>query len=108
MSSWVQHDLIYKAICAGATGYVNKFGDKKDLINAVHEVANGNAQLSLPIARLIQSDFSDLTFSSGQLQIIKLIATGFSQNHVAASLQQTVDVTLKQVRRIYKRLQSVS
>jgi len=107
-SAWVQHDLVYKAICAGASGYVNKFGDENYFISTIKEISKGKAQLSLPIAQLINTNFSPSHFTNIQSQIIKFIASGFSNANVAAAINQSSEVVYEQINCIYKELHRAS
>lgn len=110
-SAWVQHDWVYQCICAGASGYVNKFGNAQQLIKTINEISAGQAQLSLPIAQLIYSEHSlksNSEFTSVQTQIIKLFAAGHSQTHVGNTLNKTIADVQFQIGTIYNALHQSS
>jgi DNA-binding NarL/FixJ family response regulator len=106
-SAWVQHDWVYQCLCAGASGYVNKFSDAKHLIKTIHEISSGQAQLSLPVAQLIHDEHALQTnsiFTQIQSQIIKLFAAGHSHAHVGNALKKTSTELQLQIGTIYNAL----
>src|SRR5436309_4850340 len=78
-----------RAIEVGAKGYVSKTGDPQDLVEAIHEVANGGVYLPPAIARSIafagpsfaQSPLSKLT--SREMEILRLLSAGKSLSEIA-------------------------
>lgn len=110
-SAWVQHDWVYKCLCAGASGYVNKFGNEQQLIKTINEISAGQAQLSLPVAQLIHNEHSlqsNSEFTSVQSQIIKLFAAGHSHAHVSNALNKSTTDLQFQIGTIYNALHQSS
>lgn len=78
-----------RAIEAGARGYVSKTGDPLDLVEAVHEVAQGGTYLPPTMARnlafagpaLSQSPLSKL--NAREMEILRLLGTGKSLAEIA-------------------------
>lgn len=78
-----------RAIEAGAKGYVSKTGDPLDLVEAVHEVAQGGTYLPPTMARnlafagpaLSQSPLSKL--NAREMEILRLLGTGKSLAEIA-------------------------
>ncbi len=78
-----------RAIEAGAKGYVSKTGDPLDLVEAVHEVAQGGTYLPPTMARnlafagtaLSQSPLAKL--NARELEILRLLGTGKSLAEIA-------------------------
>lgn len=106
-SAWVQHDWVYQCLCAGASGYVNKFGNAQILIKTIHEISAGQAHMSLPVAQLIHSEYSlksNSIFTQIQSQIIKLFAAGHSHAHVGNVLDKTKSELKLQIGIIYNNL----
>lgn len=89
-----------KAFEAGAAGYVTKGSDAAELVNSVAIVAKGGRAMSDDVAREIaaerlahpQSQLDEL--SPREMEILRLIASGWSAEEVAASLH----LSLKTVR----------
>lgn len=106
-SAWVQHDWVYQCLCAGASGYVSKFGNAQQLIKTIHEISAGQAQLSLPVAQLIHAEHliqSNSKFTQIQSQIIKLFASGHSHAHVCNALNKTIAEVQFQIGTIFNAL----
>ena len=78
-----------RAIEIGAKGYVSKFGDPCDLVEAIREVADGRVYLPAAIARRIafagpavaQSPLSKLT--PREVEILRLLSAGKSLSEIA-------------------------
>jgi two-component system, NarL family, invasion response regulator UvrY len=78
-----------RAIEIGAKGYASKAGDPCDLVEAIHEVANGGTYLPPAIARsiafagpaLAKSPLSKLT--SREMEILRLLSAGKSLSEIA-------------------------
>ena len=87
---------IWRALRAGARGYVLKADTVHDLSNAVREVADGRAWLSpLVAARAVHFLKSGATpqvatppdMSAREVQVLRLLAAGFDNNQIADELQ---------------------
>jgi len=103
-SAWVQYDWVYQCLCAGASGYVNKFVVKQQLLKTINEIYFGQAQMSLQMAQLIRDEHalqSGSIFTQIQSQIIKLFANGFSHSNVSEALNKTNVEVQFQIRNIY-------
>jgi two-component system, NarL family, invasion response regulator UvrY len=82
-----------RAIEVGAKGYVSKSGDPHDLVEAIHQVANGGTYLPTAIARSIafagssfaQSPLSKLT--AREMEILRLLGAGKSLSEIAWLVQ---------------------
>jgi DNA-binding NarL/FixJ family response regulator len=89
-----------KAFEAGAAGYVTKGSDAAELVNSVAIVAKGGRAMSDDVAREIaaerlahpQSQLDEL--SPRETEILRLIASGWSQEEISESLH----LSLKTVR----------
>jgi DNA-binding NarL/FixJ family response regulator len=90
-------EYIYEALRAGASGFVLKEITPRDLLAAVHVVANGDALLSPSITRRLIGQFAmnySSTKSCDELQrltereteVLRLIAKGLSSGEIAGEL----------------------
>lgn len=88
-------DLIFKALSAGACGYLLKRCTPEELITAVREVQQGGAPMSREIARQVISFFQALpkpadnpasevdNLSPREREILDLLTQGFSDKEIA-------------------------
>lgn len=88
-------DLIFKALSAGACGYLLKRCTPEELITAVREVQQGGAPMSREIARQVISFFQGLpkppdnassavdNLSPREREILDLLTQGFSDKEIA-------------------------
>ncbi len=93
LTSFVEDELLFSAIEAGAAGYVLKQVGNEDLIRAIETVAQGEALLDPSVtgrvlAKLRESTrstaFSDLT--EQELRVLALIAEGKTNREIAQTM----------------------
>ena len=60
-------DLVFKALCAGASGYMTKNTDHSKLLDAIDQVIKGGAPMSTNIARMVVNSFNRLRKPSPEL-----------------------------------------
>jgi NarL family two-component system response regulator LiaR len=94
VTSFAESDRVYQAIKAGALGYILKDATREQLLQAIRDVAQGRASLQPSIAvKLIQeiNHPSELLYTADpltrrELETIRLIARGLSNQEIAAEL----------------------
>jgi NarL family two-component system response regulator LiaR len=94
VTSFADSDRVYQAIKAGALGYILKDATRDQLVYAIRDVAQGRASLQPSIAvKLIQeiNHPSELLYTADpltrrELETIRLIARGLSNQEIAAEL----------------------
>ncbi len=97
-----------KAFEAGAAGYVTKGSDAAELVNSVAIVAKGGRAMSDDVAREIaaerlahpQSQLDEL--SPREMEILRLIASGWSAEQISGSLH----LSLKTIRNYHYQIKS--
>ena len=109
---YMDADRIFKALAAGATGYLLKRSSHTELLQAIREVAAGGSPMSRNIARLIVEKFhgapslsSDVErLSDRELEVLRLLARGQCNKEVAVGLNLSFHTVHTLVRRIYENL----
>jgi DNA-binding NarL/FixJ family response regulator len=111
---YMDADRIFKALAAGATGYLLKRSSHTELLQAIREVAAGGSPMSRNIARLIvekfhgvapQSPDTDMErLSDRELDVLRLLARGQVYKEIAADLNLSFHTVHTLVRRIYEKL----
>jgi len=106
-------ERIFKALCAGAVGYLLKNVRPSRLIEAIREVANGGAPISPEIARKVIALFQKVhptvdpeqELTPHEMRILKLLVDGYNYKTAASELNVSVNTISFHVRRIYEKLQ---
>jgi len=101
-------ELVFKALCAGASGYLTKNMPPQKLIESLTELENGGAPMSTNIARLVVSSFhknrqSPLT--ARELEVLELLASGKSYSTIADQLFVDKETIKSHIKNIYLKLE---
>lgn len=94
LSSFAESDRVYQAIKAGALGYMLKDTTRVQLLQAIRDVARGQAQLQPSIAMKVIHEFdrpaegglTSQALTRRELEALRLIARGLSNQEIASSL----------------------
>jgi len=94
LSSFAESDRVYQAIKAGALGYMLKDTTRAQLLQAIRDVASGEAQLQPSIAMKVIHEFDRTSedammnqmLTRRELEALRLIARGFSNQEIANTL----------------------
>jgi DNA-binding NarL/FixJ family response regulator len=101
-------ELVFKALCEGASGYLTKNMPLQKLIESLKELENGGAPMSTNIARLVVSSFhknrqSPLT--ARELEVLELLASGKSYSTIADQLFVDKETVKSHIKNIYLKLE---
>ena len=106
---------IFKALAAGANGYMLKRTPTKELIEAIREMQRGGSPMTTHIARLVVQSFQktkapssggDLSdLSEREQQVLDLLAQGLIYKEIAKKLNIGYETVHTYIRRIYEKLQ---
>jgi DNA-binding NarL/FixJ family response regulator len=105
-------DKIFKALSAGASGYLLKRVDPDKLLEAIRHVHEGGSAMSSSIARKLVASFQE-TSPSGQEHahlsppeemVLDLLAKGFTYKLIADQLGISIDAIRTYLRHIYEQL----
>ncbi|HXG49281.1 MAG TPA: response regulator transcription factor [Methylomirabilota bacterium] len=107
---------IFKALQAGATGYLVKPIPPARLLEAILEVKAGGAPMSSPVARLVLRDFHQrgrtaralATLTPRESQILELLSAGHSSKEIADQLTISVRTVSTHLHHIYEKLHVAS
>lgn len=90
LTSVLEDEAIYKAMRAGATGYLLKDTESDELCRAIKAAAAGQIQLSPQVAarlmREIPAPSSPETLTEREIEVLRLLAQGMSNKEIAAAL----------------------
>ena len=112
LTSFDDPDRIFRAICAGASGYLLKTAGALKIIESLHEVLAGGAPLSPPVARAVLTMFArlpaaaaaDYGLSPRETQLLERLVAGRTIKEAAADLAVSYHTVDTHLRRIYDKL----
>lgn len=112
LTSFAESDVVYKAIKSGALGFMLKDARREQLIQAIHDVAEGQASISPSIAlKVIQevNQPSEVLYTASpltprELETLRLIARGLTNQEIADSLSVAERTVAKYVSNILEKL----
>jgi len=105
-------ERIFKALRAGACGYLLKRCTPEELISAVREVRQGGAPMSREIARKVIVSFQEPVATAANVEglsprereILELLAVGFPNKEIAARVGLTDGTVRWHLRHVYHKL----
>lgn len=113
LSAYEDTDHIFKALRAGATGYILKAQQLEQVISAIKDVHAGGSPMSSGIARKVVMEFGNQKttevkceeLSRRENEILELLAKGFRYKEIAAKLFVSTETIRTHIHNIYVKLQ---
>ncbi|MGA2247627.1 MAG: response regulator transcription factor [Verrucomicrobiota bacterium] len=105
-------DRIFKALRAGACGYLLKRCAPEELVSAIREVRQGGAPMSREIARKVIASFQEPLAAAAEVEelsprereILELLAEGFPNKEIAGRVGVTDGTVRWHLRHVYHKL----
>ena len=105
-------DKVFRAICAGADGYLLKGASFDEVRDALAEVRRGGAPMNGRIAKMVLRSFSRSNFAQPdygltprERQILEALVKGLTKKEIAAQLDVSFHTVDFHQRSIYQKLQ---
>lgn len=101
-------ELVFQALCAGASGYITKNTHHTELLDAIDEVIQGGAPMSSKIAKLVVNSFQknpNSPLSNRETEVLELLSKGKSYSMIAQDLFITKETAKSHIKNIYSKLQ---
>lgn len=105
---------VFKALCAGACGYLVKKTPPSKLLDAIKDASEGGAPMSSLIARQVitvfqqtqnvNTDEKEAELSSREREVLLSLADGNNYQEIADGLFISVDTVRHHIKNIYKKL----
>lgn len=105
-------DSIFRALRAGASGYLLKRSEPEQLLEGIRDVFQGGSPMTSQIARKVVQTFraSDeaqdlsLKLTEREAEILDYLAKGYANKEIADKLQVSVPTVRTHLRSIYEKL----
>jgi len=107
LTVYEQEMLIFRALGAGASGYLTKNTPPDKIIAAVREVVEGGGPMSAHIARMVIQSFrrnAQSPLTRRETEVLEHIATGKSRRRIAEELFVDLETVKSHVKNIYAKL----
>lgn len=106
-------DQVFRALCAGASGYLLKNTPPARLLDSLREVAAGGAPMSPEVARRVLRLFREFTppvqasyrLTPQEHELLKLLVDGHHKKTAAAELGISINTVSFHLKHIYEKLQ---
>lgn len=101
-------EIVFEALCAGASGYITKTSSHFKILDAINEVASGGAPMSGNIAKMVVDSFrknTDSPLTTRETEVLHLIAKGKSYKDIADTLFVHVETVKSHIKNIYFKLE---
>lgn len=106
------HEKVFEAICAGASGYLLKNSPEEMIVTAIQEVLHGGAPMNPRVARLVLDMLSHLAgplkgdygLSAREKTILELMVQGLIKKEIADRLDLSYHTVDNHLRNIYTKL----
>ena len=109
------HDKIFAALKAGASGYLLKRSTPADVRDAIRDVRSGGAPMSAEIARRVVEAFhqpqrstpsalDEVKLSKRETEILELLCEGLANKEIADRLNISVETVRVHLKHVYEKL----
>jgi DNA-binding NarL/FixJ family response regulator len=105
-------EKIFRAICAGACGYLLKTAASEELVQSIREALDGGAPMNARIARRVLDMFArlapprgDYGLSPREKEILEATVQGRTKKEIAALLDLSFHTVDSHLRHIYQKLE---
>jgi len=106
-------DRIFKALKAGASGYILKKSASKQILDAIREINSGGSPMSSEIARRVVQSFypqgnpnpaAAFPLTPRENEILKQLERGYLYKEIAGTYNISVETVRRHVHNIYEKL----
>lgn len=101
-------ELVFKALCAGAGGYLTKNMQPGRLLEAIRDIQDGGAPMSTNIARMVVASFQknrNSPLTARETEVLELLSKGKSYTTIAEQLFVDKETIRTHIKNIYWKLE---
>ena len=111
LTAFDDHEKVFKAICAGASGYLLKTAPVERIVESIHEALAGGAPMTPRVAKSVLDMFTDLVkpkqeygLTAREQKILELMTQGLIKKEIADRLEISYHTVDTHLRNIYTKL----
>lgn len=111
LTAFNDHEKVFKAICAGASGYLLKTSPVERIVESIHEALAGGAPMTPQVASSVLQMFAkmakpkqDYGLTLREQQILQMMTEGLIKKEVADKLSLSYHTVDTHLRNIYTKL----
>ncbi|MBA2610791.1 MAG: response regulator transcription factor [Bacteroidetes bacterium] len=100
-------DNVFNALTKGASGYLTKSDNTEKIIDAIQEVVDGGAPMSMNIAKIVIKSFhknQNSPLTKRETEILEQIANGKSRSKIAKQMFIDLETVKSHIKNIYIKL----
>jgi DNA-binding NarL/FixJ family response regulator len=113
LTVYEDNDRVFRALCAGASGYLLKNTPPAKLLDGLRDAVNGGSPMSPEIARLVVELFrkfhppekANYNLTPQELLLLKLLVEGHSYKTAAVEMNVSINTVAFHIQNIYGKLQ---
>ena len=110
LSVYIDSDRIFKALCAGAVGYLQKDTAMEEILECITIISKGGAVMSPIIARKVVDYFAPKRsykelLTAKEQQVVAAMVDGLSYKMIAVRLGISLETVRQHIKNIYRKLQ---
>ena len=109
LSVYADSDRVFKALCAGAVGYLQKDTPVEEILECINIISKGGSAMSPAIARKVVDYFApkrtyNEPLTAKEQQVIAAMVDGLSYKMIASRLGITLETVRQHIKNIYRKL----
>ncbi len=100
-------DNVFKALSKGASGYLTKSDTTEKILEAIQEVMDGGAPMSMNIAKIVIKSFhknQNSPLTKRETEILEQVANGKSRSKIAKQMFIDLETVKSHIKNIYAKL----
>jgi DNA-binding NarL/FixJ family response regulator len=104
LTTYEDEEDVYRALQAGAQGYILKKASQGELVAAIHQVHAGGRSIPAAMAQSFETRAAQADLTPRQVEVLELLAKGMSNKDIARLLGFTEDGAKAHMRNIFAKL----
>ncbi len=107
LTVYENEDNVFNALTKGASGYLTKSDNTEKIMDAIQEVVDGGAPMSMNIAKIVIKSFhknQNSPLTKRETEILEQIANGKSRSKIAKQMFIDLETVKSHIKNIYVKL----